>query len=95
MKLLHLLIGIWVFGRMYQTVNTYLIRHPPTRHNVKDPSVLFDASKVKCNKDLLFDRTTINKNVPLEWYLDDVHLNSILNREYNQQLMRILCPELL
>ena len=83
------------FGRMYQAVKPYLISHPPTRHNVKDPSVLFDASKVKCNKDLLFDRTTINKNVPLEWYLDDVHLNSILNREYNQQLMRILCPELL
>ena len=81
------------FGRKYPAVKPYLISHPPTRHNVNDPSVLFDASIF--NKDLLFDRTTINTKVPTSWYLDDVHLNSILNREYNQQLLRILCPKFL
>ena len=75
-------------------IKPYLISHPPEFVNVKNPSRLFDASKLECNVDV-FDRTTINTNARSDWYIDDVHVSSILNREYNQQLMRTLCPEMM
>ena len=80
--------------KYYPHIKPYLISHPPEFVNVKNPSRLFDASKLECNVDV-FDRTTINTNARSDWYIDDVHVSSILNREYNQQLMRTLCPEMM
>ena len=89
-------------GRVYaQAPNnqTTLISHPPTVLNVPNPHPEFNPSKLKCKVDVL-DRTTMNKNVPItsegsfyaSWYYDSVHVISILNEEYNHQLVKKICP---
>ena len=81
-------------NKYHPHIKPYLMSHPPTLQNVQDPTKQFDASKLQCNIEV-FDRTTVNTNISSDWYIDGVHVNSILNREYNQQLMRTLCPEML
>lgn len=79
------------FERQNKDIKVYLITHPPDKIYFADPSAKFDVKKLKCNSDVL-DRTSTNKNIPHSWYWDDLHALSILNEEYNHQLVEKICP---
>jgi hypothetical protein len=50
-----------------------------------------DPTNLNCPLDYL-DRTTMAKDVPLDWYGDVLHVLSILNEEYNHRLVEMICP---
>jgi len=87
------------FMQKHPTIKLHLISHPPTVLNVQSPLKMFNPNELKCKVDVL-DRTTVNKNVPItsegsfhaSWYYDSVHVISILNEEYNHQLVKKICP---
>ena len=88
--------GAEEFMHKHPTIKLHLISHPPTVPNVPNPHKVFNPNKLKCK----VDRTTMNKNVPLtsegsfyaSWYYDSMHVISILNEEYNHQLVKKICP---
>ena len=79
------------FEKHYPYIKLFLISHPPTLENVQNPSVSFNATKLKCEIKVL-DRTRTNKNAPKSWYWDNHHVLSILNEEYNHQMVKKICP---
>lgn len=79
------------FERHHPDINIYLISHPPHVSALSNPLVSFDATKLKCDIKVL-DRTSMSKNVPSNWYWDGLHVLSILNEEYNHQLVEKICP---
>mmetsp|Transcript_4174 Transcript_4174/g.7977 ORF Transcript_4174/g.7977 Transcript_4174/m.7977 type:complete len:473 (+) Transcript_4174:2423-3841(+) len=74
------------FERHHPDINIYLISHPPHVSALSNPLVSFDATKLKCDIKVL-DRTSMSKNAPSNWYWDGLHVLSILNEEYNHQLV--------
>jgi hypothetical protein len=73
-------------------IKVFLISHPPTAEHIGLPSeMFFDPTKLKCNVNVL-DRTSMVQSVPEEWYWDRQHVLSILNREFNHQMIEKLCP---
>mmetsp|Transcript_7090 Transcript_7090/g.19811 ORF Transcript_7090/g.19811 Transcript_7090/m.19811 type:complete len:166 (+) Transcript_7090:778-1275(+) len=80
----------------FQKVNTniklFLMSHPPALKDIFDPTVSFDATKLKCGCNLL-DRSILSMGSPTGWYMDSLHVLSILNEEYNRQLIEKLCPK--
>ena len=64
---------------------------PPHTESISNTTAFFDAGKMKCNCNI-FDRTTMNANVPLDWYWDKVHVLGIINEEYNHRLIESICP---
>ena len=79
------------FERHFPDIRLFLISHPPSKRNLNSPVAHFDATKLKCDANVL-DRTIVNKNVPRDWYWDDQHVLSILNEEYNHQMVEKICP---
>jgi hypothetical protein len=79
------------FERHHPDIQVYLITHPPHIRTLSDPLTTFDATKMKCDIKVL-DRTSLNKNVPYNWYWDVKHVLSILNEEYNHRLVETVCP---
>ena len=55
------------------------------KHHMLDPRTM------KCQIDAL-DRTAMTLNVPRTFYLDSVHVWSILNEEFNHRMMKMICP---
>ena len=70
-------------------IKLFLISHPT---DIGLPSeMFFDPKKFKCGANVL-DRTSMTQAVPMNWYWDFVHVLSILNREFNHQMIEKLCP---
>ena len=55
------------------------------KHHMLDPRTM------KCQIDAL-DRAAMTHNVPRTFYLDSVHVWSILNEEFNHRMMKMICP---
>jgi len=51
---------------------------------------MLDPRKMKCKIDTI-DRTSMTEGVPQSWYVDSVHVWSILNEEFNHQLIKMIC----
>jgi len=49
------------------------------------------AERMKCPIRIL-DRFHAAENVPDSWYFDNLHVLSILNEEYNHELIEMICP---
>ncbi|KAL3782883.1 hypothetical protein HJC23_006935 [Cyclotella cryptica] len=79
------------FEHHHPEIAVYLISHPRRRTDRSSPSVFFDEDKLECKVKSL-DRTMMSKDVPLEWYWDDLHVLSIMNEEFNHQLIENICP---
>mmetsp|Transcript_9921 Transcript_9921/g.14722 ORF Transcript_9921/g.14722 Transcript_9921/m.14722 type:complete len:418 (+) Transcript_9921:88-1341(+) len=79
------------FERHFPDIKLFLISHPPPTNDLDDPVHHFDATKLKCDANVL-DRSIVNKNVPKDWYWDTQHVLSILNEEYNHQMVEKICP---
>ena len=79
------------FEMHFPDIKLFLISHPPPTDALDDPVHHFDATKLKCDANVL-DRTIVNKNVPKDWYWDTQHVLSILNEEYNHQMVEKICP---
>lgn len=79
------------FERHHPDIKLYLISHPPKTQHIDNPLANFDVKKLKCDSNVL-DRTNTNKNIPSNWYWDTQHALSILNEEYNHQLVEKICP---
>jgi len=50
------------------------------------------AKALKCASDGVIDRNGIANNVPTNWYWDNQHVLSIINKEFNHQLIETICP---
>lgn len=81
------------FQEHHPHIKIYAITHPASKNQVKknDTESWFDKDKLECSIDVL-DRQTMCKNVPEEWYSDNLHVRSILNEEFNHRLIATLCP---
>lgn len=80
------------YEQQHPQIKLYLITSPEDKTSPKSMvSSRFNTSKLKCKVKVL-DRYTPSKNVPQEWYWNSRHVYSILNEEYNHQLMRTVCP---
>mmetsp|Transcript_30329 Transcript_30329/g.47517 ORF Transcript_30329/g.47517 Transcript_30329/m.47517 type:complete len:380 (-) Transcript_30329:201-1340(-) len=79
------------FERSNPGIKLFLISHPPPTDALDDPVHNFDATKLKCDANVL-DRTSMNKKVPASWYWDKQHVLSILNEEYNHKMIEKICP---
>lgn len=77
------------YNKQHSDMELFLISHPPTRTSITNPA--FMKEKLKCDIDVL-DRSILSKNVPTSWYWDNLHVLSILNEEYNHQLVEKICP---
>ena len=81
------------FEKIHKNTKLFLLSHPPAfLEGAPHPLISFDATKIKCDCDLL-DLSVLSRAVPREWYVDALHVLSILNEEYNHQLIEKLCPK--
>lgn len=80
------------FMLMHPNIKLHLISHP-TERRFASQNVLqwFDRSKLRCNVEVL-DRSILSQGVPPTWYWDNMHPLSILNEEYNNRLIEMICP---
>ena len=89
----------WEFGRDISCeLNTFAKSHPNIEvsymSNPLDTSgkvKMLDPTSMECQIGYL-DRTTISSNVPFHWYWNELHVLSILNEEFNHQLIKTICP---
>ncbi|KAL7521505.1 hypothetical protein ACHAWX_006182 [Stephanocyclus meneghinianus] len=76
-------------------LNKFATHHPGIKvtymSHPRGKGAFFDAAALKCSVDVL-DRYTLTKNVPRAWYWDELHVLSILNEEFNRQLIEKICP---
>jgi len=79
------------FSKHHPNIKTYQMTTPPHTESISNTTAFFNAAKMKCNCNV-FDRTTMNENVPLDWYWDNVHVLGIINEEYNHRLIESICP---
>ena len=79
------------FNKHHSNIMTQLITTPPSKEYISNTANYFDISKLECNCNV-FDRTTMTKDVPLDWYFDNVHVLGVLNEEYNHRLIKSICP---
>ena len=86
------------------TISEFVQHHPDIEVNListiphwgdkgkKSPNNVSFANELKCAVGAI-DRYGAAENVPANWYWDDkIHVLSILNEEYNHQLMEKICP---
>ena len=78
------------FERQNPHIKVFLISHPAHRPWLMEPGS-FDPTQFKCDINVL-DRAVISKDVPAEWYWDNNHVLSILNEEFNHQMIEKICP---
>lgn len=76
------------FQLQHPDIRVFLISHP---YSYKAGSVTFDPRDLKCKCNVL-DRFAMSKNAPRSWYWDKMHSLSILNEEFNHQLIEKICP---
>ena len=78
------------FEQHHPHIKIYLLSHP---HSLDSESSMFEPSQLKCDCDVL-DRTVVTQGISEEsnWYWDDLHVLSILNEEFNHQLVEKICP---
>lgn len=74
------------FQLSYPNIRVFLIINPPIRANLTR-----DFDDLKCKVEI-YDRDTMSKNVPTNWYWDGIHASSILNEEYNHRMIQKVCP---
>ncbi|KAL3787878.1 hypothetical protein HJC23_000420 [Cyclotella cryptica] len=79
------------FESHHPSISTYLISHPLLRSAITDSAISFDGNNLECEVKSL-DRATMCKDVPKEWYWDNLHLLSIMNQEFNHKLIETICP---
>lgn len=77
------------FARKHRDIKVAYISNPPDLR--PDRPIPADPTKMKCRVAFL-DRTTMSTGVPESWYWNDLHVWSILNEEYNHQLIKMICP---
>lgn len=53
------------FSKHHPNIKTHRMTTPPQTESISNTSSFFDAAKMKCNCNI-FDRTTMNANVPLD-----------------------------
>jgi len=78
------------FEVQHPSIQVFLMSNPYP-FNTNKPSRVFDPRKLQCRCNVI-DRTTMSKTVPREWYWDNMHALSILNEEFNHQLIEAICP---
>jgi hypothetical protein len=74
------------FERQNPGVKAFVISHPCIREQSSD----FEVPINGCNA-TVFDRRKLTANVPKTWYWDRLHLLSIVNQEFNHQLLDMIC----
>ena len=81
------------FVQHHPGIKVNLIIHIPFKFFCKDkiPPNMF-AKALKCASDGVIDRYSAADNVPTNWYWDKQHVLSILNKQFNHQLMETICP---
>ena len=79
------------FTKHYPNIKMGFISHVPERGYTRNMSIPPIAETMDCKIDV-FDRYPIAENVPKSWYIDKLHIGSILNREYNHQFLESLYP---
>jgi hypothetical protein len=79
------------FDKHHSNIRTWFITPPPSKEYISNTTNFFDIAKLECNCNV-FDRTTMNKDVPADWYFDNAHVLGVLNEEYNHQLIESICP---
>jgi len=68
-----------------------LISNPPPVSSRNESAMESDSDRLGCKVPIL-DRTKPTMGVPQDWYWDRLHVLSILNEEYNHQMIEELCP---
>ena len=80
------------FAKHHPSVKVAYISHPPDlsgKNKVFRPSEM-KQTRLECGDDgdvHVLDCTEMSMNVPWSWYWDHMHVLSILNEEFNQQLI--------
>ena len=85
---------LYDYAKLHPEMKIAYLSNPPDKFLHTKPKRHIDEvdpTNLNCPLDYL-DRTTMAKDVPLDWYLDDLHVLSILNEEYNHQLVEMICP---
>mmetsp|Transcript_5565 Transcript_5565/g.12678 ORF Transcript_5565/g.12678 Transcript_5565/m.12678 type:complete len:381 (-) Transcript_5565:129-1271(-) len=81
------------YMQAHPNIKLHLMSHPPKSLDIPNPLKDFDANNLKCGDDVgVLDRSIVNEDVPIFWYWDSMHVLSILNEEYNHQLIKKICP---
>ena len=78
------------FANHHKNIKVAYLSHPRpmSLYTLK----MLDPTKMECNEVDTIDRTTMTLNVPQTWYVDNLHVWSILNEEFNHQMMKMICP---
>ena len=78
------------FEKEHPHIKVYLLSHP---HDHFSSSSQFDPSQLRCDSNVL-DRTVMTYGIPeaINWYRDNLHVRSIINEEFNHQLVEKICP---
>ena len=79
------------FTKHHPNIKMSFITHVPVWGYSRNMSAPPIADTMDCKIDV-FDRYPLAENVPQNWYYDKSHVGSIMNREYNHQLLESLCP---
>ena len=79
------------FTKDYPNIKMGFITHVPERGYTRNKSIPAITERMDCEIEV-FDRYPTAENVPTTWYYDRHHVRSILNKEYNHQLVESLCP---
>ena len=78
------------FEHHHLDIKVHHINNPPTTRASRRNT--FERKMPQCNSSDVLDRTITNTHLPPTWYWDNMHVLSILNEEYNHQLLEIICP---
>ena len=78
------------FEHHHLDIKVHHINNPTTRWASRHKA--FERKMPQCNSSDVLDRTITNTHLPKTWYWDNVHVLSILNEEYNHQLLETICP---
>ena len=79
------------FAKQHPEIKVSYLSHPLDIKEGKWKNNMLDPTNMECQIDYL-DRTTISSNVPESWYWNNLHVLSILNEEFNHQLIKKICP---
>ena len=78
------------FANHHKNIKVAYLSHPRpmSLYTLK----MLDPTKMECHEVDAIDRTTMTLNVPQTWYVDNLHVWSILNEAFNHQMMKMICP---
>jgi len=78
------------FAKEHPSIKVTYISHPQgkTKTEVLHPM----KTRLECDDVDVLDRTSMSLNVPRSWFWDQAHVLSILNEEFNHQLIKNICP---